>query len=63
MKIELNSDKELVSAIKQALKDNGGYCPCVIGTSPESKCICKDFKENVPVGELCHCGLYKKISQ
>lgn len=63
MKIELNQDVNFVKAIKQALKENNGYCPCVIGISPETKCMCKDFKDNVPAGEYCHCGLYKKISQ
>ena len=61
MKAVLNTDIDLVEEIKQALKANQGYCPCVIEHTPETKCMCKDFKENVPVGETCHCGLYIKV--
>lgn len=62
MKIELNSDRELVKEIKQALKDNNGYCPCELEISPDTKCMCKNFREEVAIGELCHCGLFRKIS-
>ena len=61
MKIELNTDAQYVKEIRQALKDNNGYCPCEVEISPDTKCMCKDFRENVAVGEFCHCGLYKKI--
>lgn len=63
MKIKLNSDSALVQEIKQALKDNGGYCPCVVEKNSDTKCICKDFKENIKVGETCHCGLYYKVEE
>lgn len=63
MKIEVNKDKELVATIRQALKDNDGYCPCIFQSKgkPEYKCMCQDFLNNVKVGETCHCGLYLKI--
>ena len=63
MKAQLNENKEIVATIRAALKEKQGFCPCVVGCSPESKCMCKDFIENTPVGEYCHCGLYKKIEQ
>ena len=63
MKIEITKDKEHAQAIREALKENNGFCPCVIEQSADTKCICKDFKENVAVGEYCHCGLYKKIAR
>ena len=63
MKIVINEDKNLVDKIRSAIKEKGGYCPCVIGTSPESKCMCKDFIENTAAGEFCHCGLYKKVEE
>ena len=61
MKVQLNTNTELVQEIRQALKENGGFCPCEIEQTPDTKCMCKDFRENVAVGEYCHCGLYKKI--
>ena len=62
MKLHTNPDKEIVATIRQALKENGGYCPCIFESKGKEKyrCICQDMRENVPVGEACHCGLYIK---
>ena len=60
MKVEVTKDKELAAQIRAGLKENAGYCPCVLEHSPETKCMCKDFLENVQVGQYCHCGLYRK---
>ena len=59
MKIIVNPDKELVDIIRQKLKENNGYCPCRLHKTEETKCICKEFKEQ-DSGE-CHCGLYIKV--
>ena len=59
MKIIVNPDKELVDVIRQKLKENDGYCPCRIYKNEDTKCICKEFKEQ-DSGE-CHCGLYIKV--
>ena len=59
-KIVLNDDKELVEDIRNRLKANDGYCPCRISKTPDTKCICKEFRESKE-GE-CHCGLYLKIA-
>ena len=61
MKVELNTDAELVQQIREALKENDGFCPCEIEKNFDTKCMCRDFRENVAVGEYCHCGLYKKL--
>ena len=45
--------------IFQAIKDNDGYCICSINKTPETKCMCKEFREQCCEGP-CHCGLYKK---
>ena len=58
MKIKLNDDTELVKEIIQQLKDNQGYCPCRLSKTPETKCMCKEFREQ-DIG-ICHCGLYEK---
>ena len=47
------------STICQAIKDNDGYCVCAIEKTPDTKCMCKEFREQEESG-LCHCGLYKK---
>ena len=62
MKLHLVDNKETVQIIREALKKNDWYCRCVRDSKgkQEYKCICKDFIENVKVGETCHCGLYIK---
>jgi ferredoxin-thioredoxin reductase catalytic subunit len=58
MKIKVNSDKEKVSQIRAKLWENGGYCPCKLEKTEDTKCMCREFIEQSS-GE-CHCGLYYK---
>lgn len=60
MKVELNPDKNYTQLVKDKLKQNDGYCPCRINKIPDTKCMCKEFREQLERGELgqCHCGLY-----
>ena len=58
MKIELSKDDELVREIRQKIKENDGYCPCCLERNEDTKCMCKEFREQKS-GE-CHCGLYYK---
>lgn len=61
MKIITNENKELVEKIRQKLKENNGYCPCSPIKSQDTKCMCRNFREQEE-GE-CHCGLYVKIKE
>lgn len=47
------------SDIQQAIKDNDGYCVCAVEKTPDTKCMCKEFREQEESG-LCNCGLYRK---
>lgn len=60
MKVIQNPDKEIVDEIRKKLKENDGYCPCVLTRRPEDKCMCENFKDQLRKNELgeCHCGLY-----
>lgn len=61
--IKFNEDKEVVRAVKEGLKQSGGYCPCKRIKSEDNKCICKEFREQIadPGFEgYCHCYLYYK---
>ena len=60
-KIEVCDDEELACAIRMALKTNNGYCPCRIEQTPDTKCMCKEFREQDSAGK-CHCGLYVKVA-
>ncbi len=60
MNIVQNPDKEFVAEIKHALKENNGYCPCSIMKNADTKCRCKEFRDQIERGEpgACHCGLW-----
>lgn len=58
MSITVNQDDGLVREIRKQLKDNGGYCPCTLVKSEDTKCMCKEFREMN--SGMCHCGLYIK---
>ena len=45
MKIRLNEDQEIVNTIREGLKRTGGYCPCRLERTEDTKCMCKEFKE------------------
>ena len=53
-KVIKNPDAEFVKNLKKRIRDCGGYCPCRLEKTPDTKCPCKDFRE---IGE-CICGLY-----
>lgn len=62
-KVRLNSDKEVVKAIKEGLKKKGGYCPCRIEKNEDTKCMCKEFRAQIADPDFegyCHCMLYYK---
>ena len=63
MHVRENEDKELVALIREGLEKSGGYCPCRVEKTPENKCICQEFRDQIadPTFEgYCHCMLYYK---
>ena len=58
MKITQNLDKDFVEQMLKALKENSNYCPCKIEKTKDTKCMCKEFREQKD--GWCHCGLYYK---
>lgn len=63
MKIKENPDREVVAAVRQGLKQTGGYCPCRLERTPDTRCICSEFRAQIndPQFEgFCHCMLYYK---
>ena len=59
MKIKVTPDAEFAKEIKAKIKANNNYCPCRLTKSPDTKCMCKEFREQTTEG-YCHCGLYYK---
>ena len=63
MKININPDREFVNDMRKALKDNNGFCPCSLEKNEDTKCMCKEFKEQIADPDFegfCHCMLYYK---
>ena len=64
MKIRLNENKEIADMVKEGLKARGGYCPCRREMTEDTKCSCKEFREQIADPEFegyCHCMLYYKV--
>ena len=59
MSIKMTDNVKLQKIILDKLKENDGYCPCRIEHTPDTKCMCKEFREQTNTG-TCHCGLYIK---
>ena len=46
--------------VEEAIKQNDGYCCCALEKIDDTKCICKDFRDQKTYG-FCHCGRYYKV--
>ena len=63
LKILLNPDAEVAAMVKEGLKKNGGYCPCRRERTEDTKCMCREFREQIADENyegFCHCMLYYK---
>ncbi len=63
MKITENPNSEIAQTVKEGLKQKGGYCPCRVEKTPDTKCMCKEFRDQIKDPEFegfCHCMLYYK---
>ena len=63
MKVRYNENAEIVTTVKEGLKRTGGYCPCVFRRTEDTKCMCKEFREQIKDPDFegyCHCQLYYK---
>ena len=52
--IEINPD------FREAVVKNNGYCPCLVERNEDTRCMCKDFREQKEPGP-CHCGRFMKV--
>jgi hypothetical protein len=51
---------EVDKSIRALVKENDGYCPCAIWKNPDTKCMCKEFRDQKEPG-ACHCGRFEKV--
>lgn len=59
LKIISNPDIEIYNQVTEAVIKNNNYCPCMLEKTDDTKCICKEFREQKNEG-LCHCQRFKK---
>ncbi len=57
--IKQNPDKEFYDRITKRVKENDGYCPCMLFKDETTKCMCLDFREQNTPG-YCHCERFYK---
>ncbi len=63
MSIRLNEDAKVVAMIREGLQKKGGHCPCRLEQTEDTKCICKEFRDQMADPNFegyCHCMLYYK---
>lgn len=53
--------REIDPSVKALVRQNGGYCPCLIDKTPDTKCPCKDFREMTE--GVCLCGRFEKVNE
>ena len=65
MEIKLNPNADKVMAVRKALKENDGYCPCAVFKNEDTRCMCKDFRDQIEqrIEGKCHCGLYEVLTK
>lgn len=57
-----NPDPVKYEEITQKVIGNDGYCPCLLEKNPDTKCMCKDFRDQTTPG-YCHCTRFMKIEK
>ena len=53
---------EIDPDFKAEVDKNGGYCPCMFEKTPDTKCMCKQFRDQKEPGP-CHCGRFEKVRE
>lgn len=51
---------EIHPEYRELVEANNGYCPCAIWQTPDTKCMCKEFRDMNEPGE-CTCGRFEKV--
>lgn len=63
MSVRLNEDRAMVALIREGLEKKEGYCPCRFERSEDTRCVCKEFRQQLADPDFegyCHCRLYYK---
>ena len=58
--IKQNPHEDTLKEIVEAVDANEGYCPCALEKNDNTKCMCKQFRDNEDT-DYCHCGRFYKV--
>ena len=58
--IKQNPNEDALKEIVEAVDANEGYCPCALVKNDDTKCMCKEFRDNEDT-DFCHCGRFYKV--
>ena len=62
LKIKPHPNSEIFLEVTNAVKANEGFCCCEIEKNEDTKCMCKNFREQKTAG-FCHCGRFFKVKE
>jgi hypothetical protein len=51
---------EIDPDIYYSVEECDGYCPCALVHTQDTKCMCKEFREQKEPGK-CQCGRFEKV--
>lgn len=60
LKVIPNPDSKKYAEMTVAVFENSGFCPCSFERTDDTKCPCKEFREQEEEG-LCHCERLLKV--
>lgn len=60
LKMIKNPNEKIYNDVTEAVVENDNYCPCKTEKTPETKCPCKEFREQDTEG-YCHCERFIKV--
>lgn len=49
-------------SVAELVTANGGYCPCAVQRTEDTRCMCREFREQTEPG-ACHCGRFEKVAE
>lgn len=63
MRVYENPDEDVRRRVREGLAKKGGYCPCRVQKTEDTRCMCREFREQIADPDFegfCHCMLYYK---
>lgn len=57
-----NPDKNYLAEVTEAIRLNHNYCCCATEKTPDTMCMCKEFREENSAG-FCHCERFYKVQK